>query len=113
MEDPIERLEQEGCQGQVADLLRLKVPVNLLEPRVLAQLILEALQDLGVDLDIPHVAVDGVNVEGPEQDVAKVLAILPIGGVATSLFPTEGEMSCVSHMFKILRQNLSTFRPEA
>ena len=82
MQDSVQWLQDEGGDGQVADLLGLKVPVDLREFGVGLQRVLQSLQDPGVSLQVLDVVVHEVDVERPKHHVPDLLAFLVAAAAA-------------------------------
>ena len=78
-------LEQEGGDGQVADLLLLELPVDLGEPRVLQQRVFQLLEDERMRVDVLEVVVGRDGVEVPQHDVADALVLVGLRQAASAL----------------------------
>ena len=78
-------LEQERGDGQVADLLLFELAVDLGEPGVLQQRVLELLEDERVRVDVLEVVVGRDGVEVPQHDVANALVLVGLRQAASTL----------------------------
>ena len=93
MQDSVHGLEQEGGDGQVADLLLLELPVDLGEPRVLQQRVFQLLEDERMRVDVLEVVVGRDGVEVPQHDVADALVLVGLRQAASALPGKEYDLT--------------------